>query len=77
MSGRANMAVPPPKAVDMAIRGGKANAFRLRLALHALIVHFKSVTFMRERTMAMLDSRVLKQVLGATARQNEVRYAVD
>ncbi|KAF2098398.1 hypothetical protein NA57DRAFT_40837 [Rhizodiscina lignyota] len=60
----------------MAIRDGKANAFRLRLALQALIVHFKSATFIRERTMDMLDSRVLKQVLGATARQQEVRQVL-
>ena len=61
------------KPGDSAVRDGRANAFRLRLALQGLIVHFKANAFVRERTLDVLDSRVLKQVLCATARQNEVR----
>lgn len=69
---------PPPSpapSAPMVTAEAKANVYRMRLALQPLIIHFQSNGYIRDKTMGMLDTRVLKQVQGATARLEEVRLA--
>lgn len=55
-------------------KDGKAFNILVRLALPPYTIHFKSATYMREGTMEMLDKRVCKESLKATAQRPEVRF---
>lgn len=45
----------------------------VRIALPPYTIHFKSPSYMREPTMEMLDRRVCKEMLKATAQKAEAR----
>lgn len=55
-------------------KDGKAFNILVRLALPPYTIHFKSATYMKEATMEMLDKRVCKESLKATAQRPEVRF---
>jgi hypothetical protein len=52
---------------------GHAYSTLMRLGLPAYTIHFKSSTYMRESSLEMLDRKVCKNILKASAQQPEVR----
>ncbi|GAB7349382.1 hypothetical protein MBLNU459_g8507t1 [Dothideomycetes sp. NU459] len=61
---------------DKSSKDGRAYNILVRLALPPYTIHFKSATYMKEATMEMLDKRVCKECLKATAQRPEVREAI-
>ena len=61
---------------DGAQRDGKPYNVLIRLALPPYTIHFKSSTYMKESTMEMLDKRVCKEGLKASAQKSEVRLVI-
>lgn len=57
-------------------RRGKAYAVFIRLVLPAYTLHFSCATYMRESTLTLLDGRVCKATLAASAREAAVRAAI-
>ena len=66
---REKMAVPEDDS-----KIGKAYNVLVRLALPPYTIHFKSPTFMKEAMREMLDKKVCKESLKATAQKAEVRF---
>jgi len=57
-------------------RRRKAHAVFIRLVLPAYTLHFSCATYMREATLTLLDGRVCKTTLAASAREAGVRAAI-
>ncbi|KAH9827505.1 Spinocerebellar ataxia type 10 protein domain [Teratosphaeria destructans] len=54
----------------------KAHAVFIRLVLPPYTIHFKSPSYMREATLSLLDTKVCKETLKATASNTAVRHAI-
>ncbi|KAF2772409.1 hypothetical protein EJ03DRAFT_307448 [Teratosphaeria nubilosa] len=54
----------------------KAHAVFIRLVLPPYTIHFKSPSYMRDATLSLLDTKVCKETLKATAATAAVRHAI-